>query len=149
MIYSDLSGVRMSIEQLFVQSDAIGQAVSRLSSAIEKSQPAPEIVGIIAQLTSLLSALFEHESARIYGPLQGQDAYDGVDCGVLCHDSRRLQGDWFAFLAEWVPECVSADFDAFAAEAAALIERLNDLLSRVRNTLYPFALGKGLIRLRA
>ena len=138
----------MSIQQLFERTDAIADAMARLANAIATGAIAVAAAEA-AQLAALVDALFEHERARIYDPLDALASTGPIDGPAFCSEMQALSRDWFSFAAEWTRDCISADLDAFAVETAQLMERLNTTLRRARTDLYPFALGTGLIRLRA
>jgi len=139
----------MTIEMFYRETDAIDWAVEALRACILSSGTAAELSACLADLSTRLADLFEHENARIHGPIEDALPEASADALTMIADARQLHADCDAYLSDWTADCIEADRDIFLLETEALLDRIQRAANRAGNDLYPMALAKGLIRLRA
>jgi hypothetical protein len=112
-----------------------------------------DVTGALCLRATLSISLEDHlsrEDSFLYDQLLG--ATDKVFPAAVL-DFRRsfadLAADWGDYLSTWDAECIRADWASFAAETIAIMHRLRARIADENALLYPLALQKGHIRLRA
>jgi len=138
----------MSIETFCSEVDTLHAAIGALRSSIAEGAQPSEVTVCMADLATNLADLFEHENSRIYGRLDCLVSGIPITNSIL-QQATRLHDDWMAYLTDWPADCIAADRETFAIETDALLRQIEQCSHRASNDLYPIALAKGLIRLRA
>jgi hypothetical protein len=140
----------MSYQRLLAEHDAIEALAGSLESVLDGG--APDALAAVALLEDLASAIEEHhrEEQVVYGRLCASGdplATELVAAFVRQCDSQ--DAEWRAYIGDWGRDCIAADWETFRAETGAVIARLHQRLRAEASTIYPVALQRGVIRLRA
>ena len=113
----------------------------------------PDVPAVSAALANLATQLSDHlarEDSFIY-PRMIESSVGRVSSIArrFIEEFDSLTADWKTYLAEWLPDCITGDWDGFRHETEAIIARLAARVRAENNVLYSTALSHGLITLRA
>ena len=141
----------MSYQRLIAEHDAIDALAAALGTMLDRPTAEPEAV--VALLSELAMAIEEHRrnAHRIVYQrlLDGSNAAAAVTVAHFAEQFGVLEVEWHAYLGDWGADCIAADWEQFGVETRAALDHL---LRRLRNeaaVIYPIALQRGAIRLRA
>ena len=114
----------------------------------------PDPVASLATRADLSVTLDDHlskEDGFLYDRLLGKPGEDNYPARVREFHScfAALAADWRDYLQLWDNECVAADWTGFVGETIDMMERLRARIKAENDLLYPMALQKNHIRLRA
>ncbi len=109
--------------------------------------------GAIAARATLSIDLEDHlsrEDSFLYDRLLEKegDAFSQA-VGAFHRDFANLTRDWVDYLRGWDADRVSADWSSFAQDTLSIMHRLRERIAAENDLLYPLALERGHIRLRA
>ncbi|MBW8911107.1 MAG: hemerythrin domain-containing protein [Sphingomonas sp.] len=137
-------------ETLIAEHDHLTMLAGSLTAIV---RGATDPAGVLAVRGSLSMALSDHlskEDSFFYEELlSSRDR----DFPAAVEDFQRsfadLAADWADYLRTWDAECIAADWPSFRDETIAIMKRLQSRIAEENGLLYPLALHKGRIRLRA
>jgi len=138
------------LQTLIAEHDHMDELAQRL---VEIAGDREDVAGALCLRATLSIALEDHlsrEDSFLYDQLLG--ATDSVYPEAVLNFRRSfadLAADWGDYLTSWDAECIRADWEGFAAETDAIMVRLRARIAEENGLLYPLALQKGHIRLRA
>jgi hypothetical protein len=147
---SQRGGRGMTFEQLLREHDAIDALTERLEACCRSSRPDPE--GAVRLRTAIKDAFdshLDHEDVAIYAELLKSGGQSAETIRHFEDKFARLGADWERYLTEWDAECLAADWDTFREETTVLMARVRERTREETSLIYPLALQKGVIRLRA
>ncbi|WP_294260136.1 hemerythrin domain-containing protein [uncultured Sphingomonas sp.] len=137
-----------SYARLIGEHAEIASRAARLTTANARGEAA----AVREALDELADALIEHlanEDREIHPRLMA--ARDG-GVRISAQEARvryeTLATDWIALISDWPTARIAADRDGFAAESAALIDRLHARIREEDDLLYPAALASGQMALK-
>ena len=138
-----------SFQNLIRQHDALEAFAKDLLVTV---RGAPNAERAIRQRSALAAALNRHlaeEDAEIYPSLmQCTDSATSMTATSFARSFLSLAADWQAYLESWTVQRAAAEWDAFAVETSAILDRLAKRIADENALLYPAALCAGVIRLR-
>jgi hypothetical protein len=143
------TGRAMTFEQLMREHDLIDTLTRRLEKCCRSEIPDPNAA--IEARSALKDALDDHlghEDEAIYPPLIFAGGQPAEAVAHFEATFAQLRTDWSAYLEDWDAECISADWDSFRFETAALMARVRERTHAETSLIYPLALQKGVIALR-
>jgi len=138
------------LQTLIAEHDHMDEMAKQLIAIATDREDVTGALCLRATLSITLDDHLSREDSFLYDQLLG--ATDTVfPTAVL--DFRRsfadLATDWGGYLTSWDAECIRADWEGFASETIAIMIRLRARIAEENALLYPLALQKGRIRLRA
>jgi Hemerythrin HHE cation binding domain len=100
---------------------------------------------LLCELSADLAAHLADEDAAIFA----QSLERPADVVRFECEFADLTGAWALYLREWSMENIVADWSGFATETAWMMQRLRARIAQENALLYPLALQRGTIRLKA
>ncbi len=141
----------MTYEHLMREHDRIDVLAARLDVMLDVDRPDAEAA--MATLGMLVSELDGHlatEDSAIYPRLiVSDDAAAAATAERFVGEVAPLKRDWRQFLDHWSAPAAARDWPRFCGEARAMMARLRARVRAETEVLYPLALQKSIIRLRA
>lgn len=137
-------------QTLIAEHDQMDGLAEQLIALISGREDAAGALCLRATLSITLDDHLSREDSFLYDELLG--ATDKVFPAAVLEFRRSfadLAADWGDYLSSWDAECIRADWASFAAETVAIMHRLRARIADENALLYPLALQKGHIRLRA
>ncbi|MBV9840528.1 MAG: hemerythrin domain-containing protein [Sphingomonadaceae bacterium] len=141
----------MSLERLIAEHDEI----EALAALIERLAAAPlaDAAAVASLLGALAIAIADHrgnEQRSVYlRLLNGRDSAASRLASSFADEYRGLEQDLEIYLSDWTAECIAADWETFGAETTAILTRMRHRVARESAVVYPLALQRGAVRLRA
>lgn len=140
----------MSYQRLLAEHDAIEALAASLEAVLAGA--ASNAAAAVALLEGLTLAIEEHHRGEqaVYCRLRasgGPAAAELIE-GLAPHCDAQ-DAEWQTYIGDWGPDCIAADWEVFRGETIAVLARLHERLRKEASTIYPVALQRGAIRLRA
>lgn len=142
----DTSAGTMSYDRLMREHEAIEALADALASAA-RGAAAPDVASKL--LGRLAMAIRDHmaaEEGTLAATLDAalRNRHHAAAASAML-DVEYLREDWTAYLYRWTREGIAADWQRFATETLAIMERIRDRLARETGILYSLALHYRLI----
>lgn len=137
-------------QTLIAEHDHIDVLAKQLSEMASDREDVAGVMCLRATLSITLDDHLSREDSFLYDQLLG--ATDKVFPEAVLAFRRSfadLAADWGDYLTSWDAECIRADWTTFASETIAMMIRLRARIADENALLYPLALQRGHIRLRA
>ncbi|WP_164857176.1 hemerythrin domain-containing protein [Sphingomonas crocodyli] len=136
---------------LMIEHDRLDRLAIELLEIVAGEPDPATALAVRADLSVTLDDHLSKEDGFLYDRLLGNAEEDCYPARVREFHScfAALAADWKDYLQLWDNECVSADWTGFVSETAAMMERLRARIKAENDLLYPLALQKNHIRLRA
>ena len=140
----------MSYQRLLAEHDAIEALALSLRDVLAGT--VANAGAAVALLEDLSRAIEEHhhEEQAVYCRLRaagGPAAADLIESFTRQCDAQ--DAEWRTYVGEWGRDCIVADWEVFREETTVVLVRLHERLRTEASTIYPVALQRGAIRLRA
>lgn len=137
-------------ETLIAEHDELDMLAESMARIVITRDCATEALAARAVLSIALDDHLRSEDGFLYDPLISSSPRDYPNAVNTFHQSfADLAGDWSEYLRSWDAACIEADRDAFNRETIAMMARLRARIAEENRLLYPLALQRGHIRLRA
>lgn len=139
------------LERLIQEHDALTHFADRLAAAIDATpRDMALIVNLRSELTVLLAEHLAKEDSFLYvESLRANEADFRAALDAFERDFAALSGDWVAYMERWPVDSVPADVEEFCSATSELLARLKARITHENRLMYPLALERGRIRLRA
>lgn len=139
-----------SFQTLISEHEHLETLCLKLTAAVRQEKQVSYALALRGDLSQALEEHLSGEDASLYA--QESRACDRDFRKVasdFSEDFSHLASAWADYLYGWDAESIHADWEGFADETSDMMQRIIRRIFEENSVLYPLALEKGLIRLRA
>jgi hypothetical protein len=140
----------MTFEQLMREHDHIDRLTLRLEECCRSAAPDPyAVISARFALKEALDAHLGHEDEAIYPGLLRAGGKPAETITHFEESFAQLRADWGDYLQDWDAESLAADWTSFCRQTEVLMARVRSRTNAETSLIYPLALQRGAIGLRA